>query len=160
MKDIKIALISTSTKKQNQDYLVNFINKYNKLKIKYDIITDFDSLEIEKYNIFLFFNFSLFDYNSLIDLLKNKSIIQLLNEKRKYFILRIENNIKINGSNITGNNISELLKCMRLQNELLSDIKSITSTQNLFIENSLEKILEISLNLYTSEKIFQKTKEL
>ena len=49
---------------------------------------------------------------------------------------------------------------MRLQNELLSDIKSITSTQNLFIENSLEKILEISLNLYTSEKIFQKTKEL
>lgn len=160
MKDIKIALITTSTKKQNQDYLVNFINKYNKLKIKYDIITDFDSLEIEKYNIFLFFNFSLFDYNSLIDLLKNKSIIQLLNEKRKYFILRIENNIKINGSNITGNNISELLKCMRLQNELLSDIKSITSTQNLFIENSLEKILEISLNLYTSEKIFQKTKEL
>lgn len=160
MEDIKIALITTSTKKQNQDYLVNFINKYNKLKIKYDIITDFDSLEIEKYNIFLFFNFSLFDYNSLIDLLKNKSIIQLLNEKRKYFILRIENNIKINGSNITGNNISELLKCMRLQNELLSDIKSITSTQNLFIENSLEKILEISLNLYTSEKIFQKTKEL
>ena len=160
MKDIKIALISTSTKKQNQDYLVNFINKYNKLKIKYDIITDFDSLEIEKYNIFLFFNFSLFDYNSLIELLKNKSIIQLLNEKRKYFILRIENNIKINGSNITGNNISELLCIMRLQNELLSDIKSITSTQNLFIENSLEKILEISLNLYTSEKIFQKTKEL
>lgn len=160
MKDIKIALISTSSKKQNQYYLVNFINKYNKLKIKYDIITDFDLLEIEKYNIFLFFNFSLFDYNSLIDLLKNKSIIQLLNEKRKYFILRIENDIKINGSNITGNNISELLKCMRLQNELLSDIKSITSTQNLFIENSLEKILEISLNLYTSEKIFQKTKEL
>lgn len=160
MKDIKIALISTSSKKQNQYYLVNFINKYNKLKIKYDIITDFDLLEIEKYNIFLFFNFSLFDYNSLIDLLKNKSIIQLLNEKRKYFILRIENNININGSNITGNNISELLKCMRLQNELLSDIKSITSTQNLFIENSLEKILEISLNLYTSEKIFQKTKEL
>ena len=159
MKDIKIALISTSSKKQNQYYLVNFINKYNKLKIKYDIITDFDLLEIEKYNIFLFFNFSLFDYNSLIDLLKNKSIIQLLNEKRKYFILRIENNIN-NGSNITGNNISELLKCMRLQNELLSDIKSITSTQNLFIENSLEKILEISLNLYTSEKIFQKTKEL
>lgn len=160
MEDIKIALISTSSKKQNQYYLVNFINKYNKLKIKYDIITDFDLLEIEKYNIFLFFNFSLFDYNSLIDLLKNKSIIQLLNEKRKYFILRIENNININGSNITGNNISELLKCMRLQNELLSDIKSITSTQNLFIENSLEKILEISLNLYTSEKIFQKTKEL
>lgn len=160
MKDIKIALISTSSKKQNQYYLVNFINKYNKLRIKYDIITDFDLLEIEKYNIFLFFNFSLFDYNSLIDLLKNKSIIQLLNEKRKYFILRIENDIKINGSNITGNNISELLKCMRLQNELLSDIKSITSTQNLFIENSLEKILEISLNLYTSEKIFQKTKEL
>lgn len=160
MEDIKIALISTSSKKQNQYYLVNFINKYNKLKIKYDIITDFDLLEIEKYNIFLFFNFSLFDYNSLIDLLKNKSIIQLLNEKRKYFILRIENDIKINGSNITGNNISELLKCMRLQNELLSDIKSITSTQNLFIENSLEKILEISLNLYTSEKIFQKTKEL
>lgn len=160
MKDIKIALISTSSKKQNQYYLVNFINKYNKLKIKYDIITDFDLLEIEKYNIFLFFNFSLFDYNSLIDLLKNKSIIQLLNEKRKYFILRIENDIKINGSNITGNNISELLKCMRLQNELLSDIKSITTTQNLFIENSLEKILEISLNLYTSEKIFQKTKEL
>ena len=57
MKDIKIALISTSTKKQNQDYLVNFINKYNKLKIKYDIITDFDSLEIEKYNIFLFLIF-------------------------------------------------------------------------------------------------------
>ena len=160
MKDIKIALISTSSKKQNQYYLVNFINKYNKLKIKYDIITDFDLLEIEKYNIFLFFNFSLFDYNSLIDLLKNKSIIQLLNEKRKYFILRIENDIKINGSNITGNNISELLKCMRLQNELLSDMKSITSTQNLFIENTLEKILEISLNLYTSEKIFQKTKEL
>ena len=160
MEDIKIALISTSSKKQNQYYLVNFINKYNKLKIKYDIITDFDLLEIEKYNIFLFFNFSLFDYNSLIDLLKNKSIIQLLNEKRKYFILRIENDIKINGSNITGNNISELLKCMRLQNELLSDIKNITSTQNLFIENSLEKILEISLNLYTSEKIFQKTKEL
>lgn len=160
MEDIKIALISTSSKKQNQYYLVNFINKYNKLKIKYDIITDFDLLEIEKYNIFLFFNFSLFDYNSLIDLLKNKSIIQLLNEKRKYFILRIENDIKINGSNITGNNISELLKCMRLQNELLSDIKSITTTQNLFIENSLEKILEISLNLYTSEKIFQKTKEL
>ena len=49
---------------------------------------------------------------------------------------------------------------MRLQNELLSDIKSITSTQNLFIENSLEKILEISLNLYTSEKMFQKTQEL
>ena len=160
MEDIKIALISTSSKKQNQYYLVNFINKYNKLKIKYDIITDFDLLEIEKYNIFLFFNFSLFDYNSLIDLLKNKSIIQLLNKKIKYFILRIENNIKINDNNIKGNKISALLKCMRLQNELLSDIKSITSTQNLFIENSLEKILEISLNLYTSEKIFQKTKEL